>query len=135
MVTNGPPYTEGSPLPETKRSKPGEAIVEIARRAKSDPFGNSGEREIGERTSNPSVILGRTVQTTVEKTVESRTGTTSDDRLRDRFGPRTKTGSVSRSYTQGKLSMLRAWRETSGTIAPALPRVDQFPQENKDIWE
>ena len=112
MVTNGSPYTEGSPLPETSCSKPDEAIAEIARRAKSDPFGNSGEREIGERTSNPSVILGQTAKTPIEKTVESRTRTTSDDRLGDQFGPRTKTRSISRSYTQGKQSMLRAWRET-----------------------
>ena len=123
MVTNGPPYTEGSPLPETSHSKPDEAIAEIARRAKSDPFGNSGKREIGERASNPSDIPGQTAQTPVEKTVEFRTGIINDDRLGDRFGPRTKTGSVSRSYTQGKQSMLRAWRETSGTIAPALPCV------------
>ena len=45
MVTNGPPYTEGSPLPKISRSKPDEAIAEIARRTKSDPFGNSGEKE------------------------------------------------------------------------------------------
>jgi len=79
MVTNGPLYTEGSPLPETSRSKPDEAIAEIARRAKSDLFGNSGEREVGERTNNPSDIPGPTAQALVEKTVESKIGTTSDD--------------------------------------------------------
>ena len=143
MVTNGrPPYTEGSPLPKISCSKPDEAITEIACRTKFDPFGKSGEREIEERVSNLSHIPGQTAQTPVEKTVESRTGVTSDDRLGDRFGPRTETGSVSRSCTQGKLSMLRAWRETPSTkgcnpvsFAPALSRVDKFPQENKDYWD
>jgi len=141
MVTNGPPYTEGSPLPEISRSKPDEAITEIARRTKSDPFGSSGEIEIGEKVSNRSNISGQMVQTPIEKIVESRIGITSDDRLGDRFGPRTKTRSVSRSYTQGKQSMLRAWSETPSTkewnpvsFTPSLSRVDQFPQENKDLW-
>jgi len=142
IVTNGPPYTEGSPLPKISRSKPDEAIAEIARRTKSDPFGNSGEREIGERVSNLSKIPDQMTQTPVEKTVESRTGVTSDDRLGDQFGPRTETGSVSRSYIQGKQSMLRAWREMPGTkecnpisFTPGLSRVEKFPQENKDLWD
>jgi len=142
MVTNGPPYIEGSPLPKVSCSKPDEVVVEITRRTKFDPFGNSGKREIGERVSNLSNIPSQTVQTPVEKTVESRTGITSDDRLGDRFGPQTETGSVSRSYTQGKQSMLSAWRETPGTkecspvtFTPGLSHVDQFPQENKDLWD
>jgi len=134
MVTNGPPYTKESPLPKINHSKPDEAVAEIACRTKSDLFGTSGDRKIGERISNLSNIPGQTAQAPVEKTVESRTGITSDDRLGDRFDPRTKTGSVLRSYTQGKKSMLRAWRETPVTIAPALPRVDKLPQENKDLW-
>jgi len=135
MVTNGPPYIERMPLSNISCSKPDEAIAEIARKTKSDAFGNPGEREIAERISNLSNIPGQTVQVSVEKIVESRTGITSDDRLGDRFGPRTKARSVSRSYAQGKQSMLRAWRETSGTITPAIPRAGQFPQEKKDLWE
>jgi len=108
MVTNGPPYTEEVPLPKVRRSKPDETVAEIARMTKSDPFGNSGEREIGEKVSHQSNVPGQMVQTPIEKTVESRIGVTSDDRLGNRFGPRTETGSVSRSYTQGKQSMLRA---------------------------
>jgi len=99
MVANGPPYTERVPLPKVSRPKPSGTVAEITRRTKSDLFGNSGEREIGERVSNLSTIPDQTAQAPVEKTVESRTGVTSDDRLGDRFGPRTKTGSVSRSYT------------------------------------
>jgi len=141
MVANGPPYTERAPLPKVTRSKPGGTVVEIARGTKSDPFGNSGERDVGERVSNLSNIPGQTAQAPVEKNVEARTGVTSDDRLGDWFSPRTKTGSVSKSYTQGNQSMLRAWRETSGTIAPALPSVDQYTQvkqsmqENKDLGD
>ena len=48
MVTNGPSYIERIPLPKFSRSKPDEAVAEIACRTKSDPFGNSGDREIGE---------------------------------------------------------------------------------------
>jgi len=79
MVTNGPPYIERIPLPEISRSKPDEAVAEIARRTKYDPFGSYGEREIGEKVSNRSNILGQTTRTPVEKTVDSRTGITSDD--------------------------------------------------------
>jgi len=142
MVTNGPPYTEGSPLPKISRSKPDEVVAKITRRTKSDPFGSSGGREIGEKVSNRSNIPDQTVRTPVEKTVESKIGITSEDRLGGRLGPRTKTRSVSRSYTQGEQSMLRAWRETLGTkecspvsFALALSLVDQFPQENKDLWD
>jgi len=99
MVTNGPPNTERVPLPKVSRSKPDGTVAEIAHGTKSDPFGNSREREIGERVSNLSNIPGQTTQTPIEKTVESRTGVPSDDRLGDWFGPRTKTGSVARSYT------------------------------------
>ena len=108
MVTNGPPYIEEIPLPKVSCSKPDETIAEIACRTKSDSFGNYGEREIGERVSNLSNVPGQTAQTPVEKTVESRIEVTSDDRLGDRFDPITETGSVSRSYTQGKQSMLKS---------------------------
>jgi len=110
MVVSGLPYTERAPLPEVSRPKPDRLVAEIARGTKSDPFGNFGEREIGKRVSYLSNIPDQRVQIPIEKTVESRTGSTSQDRLGNRFGPRTKTGSVSRSYTQGKQSMLRAWR-------------------------
>jgi len=59
MVTNGPPYTEGSPLPKISHSKPDEAVEEIAHKTKSNPFGNSRDREIGERIPNRSNIPGQ----------------------------------------------------------------------------
>ena len=90
MVTNGPPYIERIPLPKISRSIPDEAIAEIARMTKFDPFGNPGEREIGERMSNLRNVPSQMVHALVEKTMESGTGITSDDRLGDRFGPRTK---------------------------------------------
>jgi len=102
MVTNGPPYTEGVPLPKVSRAKPDRTIVEIARWTKSDPFGNPGEREIREKDSNLSNVPSQTAHNPVEEIVESRTGVPSDDRLGDRVGPQTEIGSVSRSYTQGK---------------------------------
>jgi len=139
MVINGPPYTEGVPLPKVSRSKPDGTIAEIAHKTKSDPFGNSGERETGEKVSNLSSIPSQMAQTPVEKTVESRTGVPSDDRLGDRFGPWIETRSVSRSYTQGKQSMPRAWRETPGTkeCGPANfttgpSRVDRSSQKNRE---
>jgi len=46
MVTNGPPYTEGNPLPKISRSKPDEAVAEIARRTKFDSFGSSGKERL-----------------------------------------------------------------------------------------
>ena len=81
MVTNGPPYTEGVPPPRVSHAKPDRTIVGIARKTKSDPFGNPGKGEIGEKDSNLSNIPSQTTQTPVEKTVESRTGVPSDDRL------------------------------------------------------
>jgi len=124
-------------LPKVSRPKPGGTVAEITRGTKYDLFGNSGEREIGERVSNLSNISGQKVQVPVEKTVESRTGVTSDDRLGDQFGPRTKTGSVSRSYTQGKQSMLKAWKETPDSkegsptsFTTGLSRLDQSSQKN-----
>jgi len=56
-----------------------EAIAEIARRTKSNPFGNPREREIGERISNLRNVPDQTVQAPVEKTLETETGITSDD--------------------------------------------------------
>ncbi|XP_068473985.1 uncharacterized protein [Phaseolus vulgaris] len=91
MVTNGLPYTEEVHLPKVSRSKPDETVAEIARRTKSDSFGNSGKRETGEKVSNLSNIPGQTGQTPVEKILESRTGVPSDDRLGDRLGPQTET--------------------------------------------
>jgi len=114
-------------LPEVNCPEPGGSVAEIACGTKSDSFGNSEKREIGERVSNSSNIPSQTEQALVEKIVVSRIGTTIEDRLDNRFGPRTKAGSVSRSYAQEKQSMLRAWRETSGIITPALPGADQFP--------
>ena len=70
MVTNGPPYIEGSPLPKVSCSKPDEVVVEITRRTKFDPFGNSGKREIGEKVSKLSNIPNQTTQNPVEKIVE-----------------------------------------------------------------
>ena len=86
-----------SPYPEVSRPKPGGPVAEIARGTKFDLFGNSRKKEIGERVSNLNNTLEQTAQTPVEKIVESRTETTSEDRLDNRFGPRTKAGSVSRS--------------------------------------
>jgi len=107
MVTNGPPYTEGVPLPKVSHAKPDRTIAGIARITKSDPLGNPVEREIRKKDSNLSNVPGQTGQTPVEKIVESRTEVPSDDRPGDRFGPRTETRSVSRSYPQGKQSMPR----------------------------
>ena len=135
MVASGPPYIERAPFHEVSRPKTDGHVAEIARKTKSDPFGNSEDREIGERVSNLSNAPGQTEQAPVEKIVESRTGIINDDRLGDRFDPRTKAWSVSSSYAQGKQNMLRAWRKTSSTITPALPRADQFSQENKDLSE
>jgi len=72
MVASGPPYTEEIPLPKVSRAKPDRTMAKIAHRTKSDPFGNPGEREIGEKDSNLSDIPGQTTQNLVEKIVESR---------------------------------------------------------------
>jgi len=108
MVTNGPPYVEKFPLPKVRRAKPDKTIAGIACKTKSDPFGNPGEREIGEKDSNLGNIPGQMARTPVEKTIESRVGVPSDDRLGDRSIPRTDTRLVSRPHTQGKQSMPRA---------------------------
>ena len=68
-------------LPKVSCSKPDRTVAEITRKTKSDPFGNSGEREIGEKVSNLSNIPSQTAQTSVKKTVESRTEVPSEDRL------------------------------------------------------
>jgi len=49
MVINGPPYTEEVPLPKVRCSKPDGTVAKIARRTKSDLFGNPGKRETGEK--------------------------------------------------------------------------------------
>ena len=72
MVTSGPPYTEEVPLPGVSRVEPDKTIAEIARGIKSDPFGNLGKREIGEKVSKLSNILSQTAQGLVEKIVECR---------------------------------------------------------------
>jgi len=107
MVASGPPYTEEIPLPKVSRANPNRTMAEIACITKSDSFGNPGEREIGEKNSDLSNVPGQRTQNPVERIVESRIGVPSDDRLGDRFSPRTETGSVSKSYTQGKQSMPR----------------------------
>jgi len=62
MVASGPPYIERAPLPEVSHPKPSGSVTETACGTKSDSFGNSGDRKIGERIPNLSNILGQTAQ-------------------------------------------------------------------------
>jgi len=70
IVTSGPPYTEEVPQLEVSCTEPDRTVVEIAYGTKSDPFGNPGKREIIEKVSKLSNILGQTTQGLVEKIVE-----------------------------------------------------------------